>query len=275
MRGGNASWVLLVAAGLLGWTIAVLGTQTIHRRTMPPPPMQRQLVQMVVDRTLCDGPLSDAGFIDGKENGFGIFERWILRLGYFTSRRKESDPKYFQGDALVFLDPHLRLPKGFRDRLVNYVRGGGKVLFVVSPWKGSDAFEAATGESESAGQVKGDSQSTASKLLEPFGLKLDYSTSLSGKLDSGGKWPSVPIASSAAVTGAEPLAWIDEKPVAARCTLGAGSVTVIGFGSRFSDPNMGAIGDVIPDEALKAVYAVQFSMLREMIENKPTGATGP
>ena len=27
------------------------------------------------------------GFIAGKPEGFGIFERWILRLGYFTSRR--------------------------------------------------------------------------------------------------------------------------------------------------------------------------------------------
>ncbi len=276
MRGGNSAWVLLVAACLLGWTIAVRETQAIHRRSMPPPPLQRPLVQMVIDRTLCDGPLSDAGFIDGKENGFGIFERWILRLGFFTSRRDITDPKYFQGDALVFLDPHLPLPAGFRDRLVNYVRSGGKVLVVVSPWEASDPFAAAgdLAPAAPAAVSKRDSQSTANALLEPFGLALDYSTPLSGKLDSGGKWPAVPIANSAVVTGGEPLAWIDDQPVAALCTLGAGAVTVVGFGNRFSDPNMGAIGDVIPDEALKAVYAVQFSMLGAMIENKPIGAAG-
>jgi hypothetical protein len=53
-------------------------------------------------------------------------------------------------------------------------------------------------------------------------------------------------------------------------------VTVVGFGSRFADANMGATGDVIPDEGLKAVYAVQFALLRSMIEDKPAdGSANP
>ena len=52
-------------------------------------------------------------------------------------------------------------------------------------------------------------------------------------------------------------------------------MTAVGFGNRFTDPNMGATGDVIPDERLKEVYAVQFSLLRAMIEDKPAGGPGP
>jgi hypothetical protein len=47
---------------------------------------------------------------------------------------------------------------------------------------------------------------------------------------------------------------------------------VVGFGNRFTDPNMGVTGDVVPDEGLKAVYAVQFSLLRAMIDDKPADA---
>ena len=93
---------------------------------------------------------------------------------------------------------------------------------------------------------------------------------MSGQLDSRGKWPSVPIEKAASVTGGEALAWVDRKPVAATRAFGDGSVTVIGFGARFTDPNMGGTGDVVPDEGLKAVFAVQFSLLQAIINDSLT-----
>ena len=133
-RGWNAAWLLFLAVGLLGWTTTALGIRAIQRHEMPFPPLQRPFVEVVVDRTLCHGPLSDAGFIEGKEDGFGIFERWILRLGYFTSPRSDADPAYFQGNALLFLDPRRPVPRGFREKLVEYVRSGGRVIVVDSAW---------------------------------------------------------------------------------------------------------------------------------------------
>ena len=170
-HGWKSAWLLLVAGGLLGWTAAALGSRAIHRQGMPPPPLQRPMVQMVIDRTLCDGPLSDAGFIEGKEEGFGIFERWILRLGYFTSRRAATDPAYFQGDALVFLCPHQPLPRGFRKKLVDYVRGGGKLLVVDSPGNANATAEGAAPADGSGSN----SPSASNELLEPFGLAVDFS----------------------------------------------------------------------------------------------------
>jgi len=271
-RGWNAAWLLLVAGGLLGWSASVWGSNALHHYEMPRPAPQRPLVEIVVDRTLCDGPLSDAGFVGGKENGFGIFERWMLRLGYFTARRDamEDAARYFQGDAIVLCCPHLPLPRGFRERMVEYVRNGGKLLVLDSADRsvvlpGSDPLAVASAASASP-QV--DTSSTAGFLLEPFGMMIDVADPLSGDLDSHGKWPAVPIAKAAAVSGGEPLAWVQGRPVAARCDFGKGSVTVIGFGSRFNDANMGIFGDVVPDDALKAVYAIEFSLVREIIDGK-------
>ena len=234
-RGGQAGWIMLVAAGLLGWSLAVVGSWGLNQRAVPPPPRVRPLVEFSIDRTLCDCPLSSAGFITLHEQpGFGIFERWILRLGYFTARR--NVPKVFTGDAIVFCYPHLPLPRGFRDKLVQYVREGGKVLVV-------DSVE-----------NKG---STANDLLEPFGLALDSSSALSGPLKGEAKWPSIAVTDASPVKGGEPFAWVEGRPVAARASFGEGSVTVLGFGSRFTDANMGGTGDVVPDDELRRVYDVR------------------
>jgi hypothetical protein len=245
-RDWRAGWIMLVAAGLLGWSSAVVGSWALNRLAVPPPPRERPLVELSIDRTLCDGPLSSAGFItlDEQQPGFGIFERWILRLGYFTSRR--SGPQVFSGDAIVFCYPHLPVPHGFCEKLVEYVRGGGKVLVVDSPEN---------------------KESVANELLAPFGLALDASSPLSGPLEGPAKWPSVPIAGALPVKGGEPFAWLAKRPVAARAAFGDGSVTVVGFGSRFTDVNMGVTGDVVPDDELKQVYGIEFGLLRGIIEN--------
>ena len=165
-----------------------------------------------IDRTLCDGPLSDAGFIEGKEDGFGIFERWILRLGYFTSRRDGRDPAYFQGDALVFLAPHRPLPRGFRDKLVDYVRGGGKLLVVDSPWTAHS--RAGRPRCPTPGRRRVPPPTAPPRPTNCWNLSVWRWTVRPRKrqLDSRGKWPAVPIAQAAAVTGGEPWPGSTRKP---------------------------------------------------------------
>ncbi len=104
------------------------------------------------------------------------------------------------------------------------------------------------------------------ELLAPFGLALDNSLALSGPLKGPAKWPPISVTGASTVKGGEPFAWVEDRPVAAHLTFGDGSVTVIGFGSRFTDANMGVTGDVVPDEELKRVYGVEFALLRGIIE---------
>ncbi|HUU18329.1 MAG TPA: hypothetical protein VMW72_14360 [Sedimentisphaerales bacterium] len=54
-------------------------------------------------------------------------------------------------------------------------------------------------------------------------------------------------------------------PVAARVRHGKGTVTVIGFGSRFADAYMGVTGDVVPDDQLRKVFDLQFMILKDIV----------
>lgn len=244
-RPWQRTWAVLLGAGLLGWSGAVLAVSTAHRAAMPPPLPIRPMTRVVIDRTLSDVPWPKNGFIAGKDGEFGIFERWILRLGYFTSRREGSEA--LQGDLVIIVHPSKPGPAGFREDLLRYVAAGGKVLVIDSPENRS---------------------STANDLLAPLGISLDRSRAYRGTLRSHLGWPAVPVASATPVRGGRALAWLGTIPVAAAASHGRGSVTVLGFGSRFSDLQMGVIGDVVPDDDLKKVYQVEFSLLRWILQEK-------
>ncbi|MFX0202141.1 MAG: hypothetical protein ACFFCW_39015, partial [Candidatus Hodarchaeota archaeon] len=188
------------------------------------------------------GPLSKSGFIAGKQKGFGIFERWILRLGYITSRRSGSEA--LTGDLVVFMDPNQTVTNNFREELVDYVELGGKVLILDSP--------ANTG-------------STANSLLYPFGLTVTPNMQLRGQLKAPEKWPVIRIDSTCEIKGGQAIASVTNIPVIARARYGRGTVTVVGFGSRFADAYMGVTGDVVPDNELRKVFDVQFAIFRDII----------
>ena len=79
-------------------------------------------------------------------------------------------------------------------------------------------------------------------------------------------YPTIQAAGVCEVVGGEVFASINGRPVGATVKQGKGSVTVIGFGVRFNDLNMGVTGDVVPDERLREVYEVEFRLLRSLIE---------
>jgi hypothetical protein len=253
-RRRSGSLPLLVGTALLGWSLAVVGVQAAHRTAYPAPKPVRPFTHVVIDRTVCDAPLSQGGFIAGEPNGFGIFERWILRLGCFTSRRQGNDA--FVGDALVFLHPDRPVSREFRTALSDYVAGGGNVLILDSP---------------------ANVQSTANALLHPFGLRIERGTPVQGALTVPEGWPAVAVDAACEIKGGTPLIHLGTVPVAARVEHGKGVVLVVGFASRFSDRQMGVTGDVIPDAQLRQVYELEFSLLRSILPSEATDgrAQGP
>ena len=241
-RKKNVAFLIIACAVVFGWSIAVAYARAIHRHSMSLPTAVRPMVDVVIDRTVCKGPLSKSGFISGKKNGFGIFERWILRLGYFTSRRKGNDA--LTGDLVVFLDPNQTVTDNFRGRLVNYVEQGGKVLVLDSP---------------------ANINSTANSLLYPFGLTVSPNAQLKGRLKAPENWPAIQIDSTCEIKGAEPVAQVMNVPVISRIRYGRGTVTVVGFSSRFADAYMGITGDVVPSDELRKVFDLQFAILRDIV----------
>jgi hypothetical protein len=238
----GATFVLLSAL-LFGVALGGMAVRAVHRRDLPTLQPVRPYTRVVVDQTVCDPILSTSGFIAGEKTGFGIFERWLLRLGYFTTRRQGDD--IFTSDALVFLYPSREVPLQFRTQLSDYVRSGGKVLIVDSP--------------ANAG-------STANALLHPFGMSILTGPSLSGSLETPQGWPSgVTIEEAGEIKGGTSLIQLNGKPVAATVRQGEGTVTAVSFGSRFSDFRMGVTGDIVPDPQLRKVYDLQFQLMRSII----------
>lgn len=244
-RNFNGSWLIIVGAGFFGWSIAAVTIQAIHQYSMPLPKAQRPMVKVVMDRTVCDAILPTSGFISGEKNGFGIFERWILRLGYFTSRQSGSNA--FTGNLLVFTLPNLTVTNEFRDELVDYVASGGKVLILDSPEN---------------------TQSTANSLLYPFGLVVNHNSRPNGQLRAPENWPVIRIDSACAIEGGRPFLWVANTPIAARARHGKGTITVIGFGSRFADAFMGVTGDVVPNQQLRNVFDLQFQLIKDTVSGQ-------
>jgi hypothetical protein len=252
--GRSDAWLVMLAAALLGYTAAVLAVAAAHRAAMPYPEPKRRVVRVVMDRSISEAQLPSNGFISGRRDGFGIFERWALRLGYFTARREAPETFADDVDVLVVAYPTKPVSSSYRRQLENYVREGGKLLVLDSARN---------------------TESTANDLLDPFQMSVDRSTDYQGDLQSGQGLAPVSAGSAVEVRGGQPFVWLQGRPVGAWRDFGAGTVTVVGYGDRFCDEHMGVTGDIVPDDELQRAYDFEYSLLRAMVENKSLGEQNP
>jgi hypothetical protein len=255
-RSGRVAWLAVVAAAVLGWTVASLGAVGMHRGAMPEPELigpSARLTRVVIDRTVSEAPLSLGAFVQGDGVGYGMFEQWVPRLGYYTERL--SGREAFSGDALVVICPTRSVPAEFRQGLVEYVSQGGRVLIIDSP------------------DVSG---STANSLVWPFKMTVNHATDASGELRLTDDWPSgVELGATCEILGGEPLAWVGGSVVAARAHHGKGSVTAIGFGALLNDESMGMTWAEDPDAELLTRFDVLFALVQAVVEDRPIVAPPP
>ena len=108
-------------------------------------------------------------------------------------------------------------------------------------------------------------QSTANSLLYPFGIRVNHDSRPNGQLRAPENWPVIKIVSACAIEGGQPMLWVGNTPIAVRARHGKGTVTVIGFGSRFADAYMGVTGDVIPNQELRTIFELQFQLVRDIV----------
>ena len=258
---GGASWLLMLAAASLGWSASTFGVAWFNRRAMPMPPPRPgkagRMVRVGLDRAVSKAPLPRNGFIGGKDDAFGLFERNILRLGYFPFRTAKVG-ELARADLVVVLHPSRPVRPDYRDRLAEYVRAGGRLLVLDSP---------------------ANKDSTANELLQPFGLVVRHQATLkAGELavPKALAMPAIPVTEACEVLGGVPLVRLAGRPVAAVARLGDGAVIVLGFGTRFVDANMGVVGDVVPDERLRKVYDFEFELLEAIVGDRlPLAASLP
>ena len=216
------------------------------RRAMPEPTPERDAVDVVIDRTVSDVPLSKGAFTQGDGAGFGLLEQWIPRLGYFTSRRQ--GPDVFSGDALVVLCPTGSISPEYREQLVEYVSGGGKLVVFDAPYNRG---------------------STANSLLRPFGLAMDHETTPNGELTVGKDATGIKVDAACQVTGGQnrsPRSAASRSPPAFRTARAR---------SRRSDSprrsttrRWASTGCKCPTRALRKRYDVLFGLLRGAVEGR-------
>jgi hypothetical protein len=244
-HGWTGGWVVMLAAGLLGWTGAVVSVNAAHAAAMQPPPQIKPMVRVVMDRTVSSGKLPMGGFISGQEDGFGIFEMWMLRQGYFTTRR--SGPDVFRdASVVVFAYPDKPVTDAFREDVRRYVENGGRLLVLDS---------------------LANKNSTANSLLLPFGLSARREMGATGALQMPVGWPAANVNEACPVTGGQPLANVNGQPVAAFVRYGKGTVTVIGFGAAFNDLHMGVLADVVPNQEQQQLFELEYSFMRMIVDD--------
>jgi len=244
--------LVVLAAAALGWSVGVPLVRAANRAAVPPPARKRHMIQVGIDRTVCDANLPRNGFIAGRTTHFGQFERTILRLGYFTFRA--SDEELNKASMIVLLHPNQPVGEDFKAQLVEYVREGGKLLVLDSP--------------ENA-------KSTANRLLYPFGESeaMEFNPPyrpIQGRLSVPADWPAPTVKAALAVKGGTPFAEAAGRVVGAWKKFGKGKVWAVGFGSRFTDNQMGYIGDVTPKGDLVPVFDLVFRLIRAVAEDSPT-----
>jgi len=253
VRSFRTGSVVLVCGGLLGWVCASHLALVLLRGEMPPLEARLPLVRVGLETEICSrATWPTGGFIAGKEDGYGLFERSVQRLtrhgpaeesaGVTWTTFRAGETGILTGDLAVFILPARPITATFRARVEAYVKAGGKVLVL-----------------DSADNV----DSTANVLLHPFHLSVRQPKTPPGPaLTRAGSFPLIPVKHAFEVRGGVPLAHIGDTVVAATIPHGKGSVTVLGFASRFSDSEMGVTGDVVPDPELRKVYDFQFGLLR-------------
>jgi len=248
----NAAWLLMVAAGLAGWTVGSVFIIASNLWAMPIPKAERPMKHVVIDRKTSEVPLFTGAFEDAKEGrGYGMLEQWIPRIGNFISRRTGED--VFIGDGLVVICPTRSVDRKYRERLARYVESGGQVLVF-------DSID-----------LEG---STANSILWPFGLSSNHSVEAQdeGTLKLKDSDLELPLQASCEIIGGEPLAWLGDMPVAAQVRHGEGTITAIGFGTAFKDSSMNFHWLPEPDEDMLNRYEVLYALLRTSLPWQPTAS---
>ena len=259
--------LVLLAAATCGWAVAGAGVAAAGRWNMPVPEAKAAGPKpcAVIDRTTSQVPLSKGAFTQGEGEGYGLFEQWISRVAVpwgksdrnlYTTRRSGLEALSDDADTLVVICPSRSVSREFRERLVQYVRNGGRLLVIDSPEN---------------------TASTANSLLWPFGLSVRNEPTEPAKLEEPGRlmltddWPGIHVGRACQVTGGQPIAHWNATPVGAVTSHEKGTVMALGFGSIFNDAGLGHAWSVQPDANMLFTsdtyvrYNVQFALLRALM----------
>ena len=235
--------VVSAAAGLVSLWILSAAADRFYPPPKPVTPVP--YVTFDMEHSSCELPIF--GFTQKRAESYQIFYQWVLRVGFYPRVAFSLERALEEGRAVVIVKPKRPFSAEERERVRAFLEGGGRLLVLDSP-----------------SNVK----STVSELLSPeFGLSLGREACAGSWVQeprSGARICSLPYACP--VRGGKVLLVTEgSEPVAAWAEVGKGRLVVSGLAERFTDTRMGFSSRRIPDYELRAVYELEFALLRGLM----------
>ncbi len=240
-------FLLLTVLGVFFVSVAVVLCQALSRTAYPPPRPATPYTRVVFEQAHGDYELPLKGFTKKHDECYEVFYLWMLRTeNYPVTGKTLAEDITGNPDILVIINPHKRFSGKEVTLVKDYIEKGGNVLLM---------------------DRKKNKDSTANELLVPLGMKIvretdatippPYGFSAYGKSDRN---------SSVAVEGGTALLYSPGgAPILSTARVGKGMIAALGFSQLFVNSNMGGSYRVSPDQRLRAIYDLEFGIVRGLL----------
>lgn len=251
----GATLVTITIAAALTWS-AIWALSLCSRQTFQAPPAKTPARRVTFEMQHSDYVLPAFSFTD-RENypkSYEIFYLYVLRLGYYTDITFDLDQSLASSsnDPIVMIKPNEPFSAETIDAAKQFVERGGSLLVLDSPLN---------------------PETTANSLLKPFDLGFESGRCRGGAVVEPESDARIcRITNARSVRGGTPLLQTDAgEPILTYKRVGKGQIAVAGFAERFSDVQMGMSTRTVPDQQLRAVFELQYELLRGLVENDLVG----
>jgi hypothetical protein len=236
---GAALSGILLGAAISGWLVE---RQTLTAYPLPDP--VRSVPRINFERQHSDYFLPRLRLAEDNDKSYLTFFVWTQRLGVVPWEADDLIEAIQTRDPLVMIDPVVPLSREEAMSLNDYLLQGGKLLVINSADNASNVPQ---------------------KLLEAYGIDLKVkpagedtirTLTLAGRI-----FPLIVNGRISIIAGGEPFLKSDQDEViGVSMPVGNGGIWVVSCGHLFRNSSMGQT-TVSPDEGLKALYAIEYSLI--------------
>ena len=264
------------------WACALLGAFAY-----PAPRPHKPVNEVAFDLEHGSLELPIFAFTQDHNWSYQVFYQWVLRTGCFPAATFDLREALASHRMLVIVHPGRDFDAGAIADVRAFLERGGSLLVLDSPHRRNARINRGPGREPKGAAALATpdlaqppaplprrpdpkaawSDSTANQLVEHFGMSF-------GSDPCAGAWIVEPTSGARVcravparpVTGGTPLLQTDGgATVLAFAPVGKGFLIAAGIADRFVDTRMGYSSRRIPDRELRAVYALQFALLRGMV----------
>jgi hypothetical protein len=252
--------ILILAAGFLGFAASVAIYDSHVRRSYPLPGPHTDFISVAFDGEHSGFNLPTLGLTRFPETSLHTFFVWTQRLGLFPSLVPTLKGALGEGDVVVIARPLSMLGDDEAAALLDYVRGGGRLLVIIDP-EGPELPAARVLDLVGVSLVAG-CEAPPQREGEPEG-RPDIVTPEGGRI--------TPASRPGALAGGEPRLFLsDGRVVLSEVRIGKGKVFVFSDFHLFTVETMGHTG-ITPNARQRSVSELEYWLLRDLLDMPQPG----